>query len=390
MTNFALRVTDNQSPGVYRGNLRSNGAYGLQFSTQLSAGCAECSLKIPYTGTLNRLVIPSYLGYNYRLDVLDGGEYIWSGRIEDVGFHKGADGYYFTVKAKGYGVNLGDQMHTSYAAGAQSLDTVITNAITTLSPQIRAYNITATGFTLSSATVNLQDIYAGAVIAWAARYGNTAFSPQQWHVYPDPTTGAITFSFLPRPTSADVEGFLADFVEAEFALYGKNAYNRAQVRYNAGASYATRNNTTAQAAGPGGWGLIRELRVVLPEITSSVDAQQAGDAMLTQYGTLRMAATTLRTPAGENTMRMVDSNGIRIRPWKLKAGQLFRFRDVDPADVSMSNLSWSSAFVIAGTSYNEDTQTLDITPEGFDDSADKLLAKVDYLLRGRFGLGGTA
>lgn len=389
-TAFDILVKDNQATPTPRGNLKRRGAYGLRFSTILPGGCAECTFNLPFEGNLQRLIIPTYLGFNYRVDVMDGGEFIWSGRMEDVVFHKGTDGYYFTVTARGYGMNLNDQMYTTQNVQGQVSSATISQAITDLAPQIGSVTITATGFTLNNAAaINLQMMTAGAVIAWAARYGDSAYNPQQWFVYPT-SNGTIEFTFEARPTATDVEGYLSDFVEAEMGLFGKNAYNRAIIRYNSGGTYYQLDNTTQQGAGPTGWGVVRALNAVLPEITSSADAAQAANTMLSQFGTLRMAATSLRAPAGAKTLRLYDTNGAPVKPWSMKAGQLFRFRDVDPAQQAQTNLAWSNAFVIAGTEYDEDAQTVTLTPEGFDNSAEKLQAKVEYLLRGRYGLGGVA
>ena len=391
-TVFTLRVRDSQAVAVDRGDLKRFGAYGVTFSTILPGGDGECKVRIPYRGSLARLTPPSYLGYNYRLDVTLGGIYLWSGRIEDVEFRKATDGYYWEVTARGYGMNLQDQAYTAVDVANKMSSTIVSDAITALAPQITAQSVTSTSFTFSNnGAITPQLMTVGMLLAWIARFGDSAFNPQQWYVYPD-SDGTIRFTFEPRPTTTDVEGYLADFPDASFGLFGKNAYNRAVVRYNGGASYVTRNDSALQGAAPTGWNLIRTIVAVLPELNnvSAADANQAGDAMLKQFGTLRMAATSLRTPASAASMRLYDSNGSPLKPWEVKAGQLFRFRDVDPVDQPLTNLTWSNAFVVAGTTYDEDAQTLSITPEGFDNSADKLIARVDTLMRGRFGLSATA
>ena len=384
-----IMVRDNQSSPARLGSMRPHGAYGLRYSTILPGGCAECTFRLPATDDF--LTPPSQWGYNYRVDLQLGGVVIWSGRMEDLQLHKGGDGVYWEIRSVGYGVNLNDQYYTTQAVNNVETSTIVSSAISSLAPQIAATSITATGFTIDNTTaVTLKMVSAAAAIAWAARFGlATTYNPQQWYVYPD-SDGTIRFTFESRPTSVSIKGMVADFEEADFALFGKNLYNRAVVQYNGATSVATANDTTLQAAGPGGWNVIKTFAMVLPEITQSVDAGQAANALLEQFGTPRIAATSLRTQRTVDQLNLLDSNGERVDPIKIRAGTLMQFLDMPDTGGAYQGIQWANTFVIAGTEYDEDSQTLTITPEGYDNSAEKLMAKVDYLLRGRLGLTGVA
>ena len=389
-----IQIWDNQAIRVRLGSAKQRGAYNLRYTTLLPGGCGECQWRWPaQVGTAADYMVPPTLwGYNYRVDIVLAGEVIWSGRMEDLKLHKGADGVYWEVRALGFGVNLNDQVYTTQNVGAAETSTTITNAIATLAPQITAVSIDATGFSLTSPTVNLKMITAAAVVAWAAKYGDvTTYNPQVWYVYPD-SDGTIRFTFSDRPTTVSIKGMVADFDEADFALFGKNLYNVAQVQYNGGTSVLTDTTTMAarQAAGPDGWGVVKHLIAVLPEITNSADATQAAAAMMTQFGVPRVAATSLKTSRTADQLTLRDSNGYRVDPLRIRAGTLMQFLDMPDTAGAYQGIQWANTFLIAGTDYDEDTQTLTITPEGYDNSSQKLLAKVDYLLRGRLGLTGVA
>lgn len=384
-----IQVRDNQSTPLRLGSMRRVGAYGLRFSTILPGGCGECTFRLPATDDF--LTPPQQYGYNYRVDLVQGGAIIWSGRMEDLEMHKGGDGVYWQIRALGYGVNLNDQYYTTQAVNNVETSTIVSSAISSLAPQIGATSITATGFTISNATaVTLKLVSAAAAIAWAARYGLvTTYNPQQWYIYPD-DDGTVRFTFESRPTNVSIRGLLADFEEADFALFGKNLYNRAVVQYNGAGSVATVNNTALQAAGPAGWNVIKTFAAVLPEITQSADATQAANVFITQFGTPRIAATSLTTHRNVNQLNLRDSNNNRVDPIRIRAGTLMQLMDMPTTNGAYQGIQWANTFVIAGTEYDEDTQTLTLTPEGYDNSAQKLMAKVEYLLRGRLGLTGVA
>lgn len=385
-----IQVRDNQSTPARLGSAKARGAWGLRYSTILPGGCGECTFNLPANPN-SYMAPPSIWGYNYRVDLTVGGEYIWSGRMEDLELHKGADGVHWQIRALGYGINLNDQYYTTQAVNNVETSTIISSAVASLAPQIGATSITATGFTISNATaVTLKLVSAAAAIAWASRYGAvTTYNPQVWYVYPD-SDGTIRFTFQDRPTSVSIKGMVADFDEADFALFGKNLYNRAVVQYNGAASTATVDKPALQAAGPAGWNIIKTFAMVLPEITQSADATQAANAMVTQFGTPRIAATSLRTSRTADQLNLLDSNGERVNPLRIRSGTLMQFLDMPNTDGAYQGIQWANTFVIAGTEYDEDTQTLTLTPEGYDNSAQKLMAKVEYLLRGRLGLTGVA
>ncbi|MCX6022954.1 MAG: hypothetical protein NTZ05_14730, partial [Chloroflexi bacterium] len=203
-------------------------------------------------------------------------------------------------------------------------------------------------------------------------------NPQVWYVEPDPN-GTIRFTFKPRPTTPDYQGYLRDFTAADFGLAGRQLYNRVTVVYTGGS--VTVNDTTLQGAGPAGWGFIRALDVQMPELSNATDATQAGNAILTQVKTGRMAAKGQLVVKRGSTL--LDGNGQRLKLSQVRAGRLFKFRDIDPAEGAGTNLAYNNTFLAAGVEFDEDGQMLTIQPENFDTSLDAILARSRALLAGR-------
>jgi len=153
--------------------------------------------------------------------------------------------------------------------------------------------------------------------------------------------------------------------------------------YNSGASYVTVNDTDLQADGPEGWGFVKTFAVVIPEISQSADATQAANAILTAAKALRMTATSLKVKAGEGHPVFYGSNGQPAKPWRLRAGQLFHLRDVDPGVGASTNLAFLNSFVVAGTEWDEESRTLTLTPESYERALERAAATVRNLLLGR-------
>lgn len=386
MSQFAVILSDQQSTPVTRGDIGSR-VTGLRLSTVLPGGCGElrCDLPAAASGLLSlpRELLPQ--PYNFRVAVLDGGELFWAGRLDALSFAHGAQGPRWEIIARGYGVNLSDQIYTPASPeNVQNVatGTVVSNAITDLCPQIDATSITATGYTLTnSAAINLAGMSAGAVIAWAAEYGDSSSNPQIWYVYPDADAGKYArFTFAPRPTTAGVEGYLRDFEAASFGFEGRQLANRVVVIYNSGANSVTREDTALQGVAPAGWSVIRTKVVHLPEITDFADANQAGDAILTAAKTLRMSATSVTLKKGA-VLR--DANRAKIDPWRVRSGQLFHIRDVLPVNAQLGSLVFSNSFLIVGTSWDEDSQTLTLTPESYESALESAVAQVRQVIAGR-------
>lgn len=375
MSRFAFSIFDTQSPAVSR-ELPRDRITGVRFTTVHPGGCGELSFRVP----ASTRVVPIWAGYNFEVRVLDGGDVFWSGRMDDLTAHRGPDGEWWQVGVHGFAVNLDDQVYTSQDVNNTQTSTIVTNGLSSLTQQIDANSITATGFTLSAATaVNLKLLTAAQVAQWVKQFGDSSNNPQVWYVYPD-TDGTVRFTLKDRPTTPDVVGSAADFTVVDFGLRGRQLANRVVVMYNAGASFVTVNDTTLQGAGPAGWNLIRTAIAVIPEITQSADATQAANAILTQVKSARMAASNL---ALKPPYRILDSNGQYLAPWRARAGTLFQFRDIDPAEGYLGTLAYNNSFLVAGTSFDEDSQALTITPESYDLTLEQIVARVRALLRGR-------
>jgi hypothetical protein len=88
-------------------------------------------------------------------------------------------------------------------------------------------------------------------------------------------------------------------------------------------------------------------------------------------------------PAGRRLPVFRDANDQAVAAWWLRAGYLFRFRDVDPGEAAGATLGFLNSFLIDETEYDEDTATLTLRPESFDNLVESSIAAVRGVLGGR-------
>lgn len=383
MSQFGVHITDNQSPAISRGNIGPM-VEGLRFSSCQPGGNMAASFRVPVSST-GVLRTPAWLDKFYRLDITDQGRYLWSGQLETIELQGGTGGRWWNVTAAGFGAQMGDMLAAPAGVEGQQTSDLVQTLATALGI-FDTVTVTASGFTLSAAPpINLPAMLAMARIRWAAAFGDTSFRPQLWYVYPVAATGALEFTFGPRPTTPDYEGYLSDFESYRFGLQGQQLYNRVTVVYNNGISTATVDNTNLQAPGPTGWNRTREAVRFLPHIGLSLDALQAANLELAARSAGRMAATSLAVPSGRRLPLFFDSNRQPVPAWWLQAGRLFRFLDVDPNDASTS-LGFLNSFLIDEVEFNEDSAELTLRPESPDTLTEAALAAVRQFLGGRLTL----
>lgn len=377
MSRFRIDIYDNRSTPVHRDNIGPI-AEGLVFTTRLPGGCGEATFRVQ----LPTHILPQWLDYNYDLRILDERRMPWRGRIEDYIAHRGPDGEWWDVTALGYAINLDDQFYTSQNVQNQQTSVIVTNALAN-APQITASTVTATGFTIANtAAVNLIMMTMAQVIRWAEDFFNSADEQQIWYVYPD-DDGTVRFTWIPRSAATHLLLARALCEVSEFGVMGRQLADRYIVNYNAGASNVTVNNTTLQGPGPNGWNVIRARHRVIPEISNSADATQAADGLLAFWSKKRMNARqiTLKQAHQLPTIQ-TEGTGEIIVPYMVRAGQVLHFTDVNPAE-GPGTESWNDHALIVGTVYNEDEQTLTITPESYDPTMDAFIARVRGVLEGR-------
>ena len=352
---------------------------GVHFTTQHPGGCAEFGCSIPAEFG-EQLAIPPYLGYNYRLDVTDSRGYVWSGRTAYPSLVRSRTGYQWRLGAKGYGVTLSDQLSTTTNAQNTATNTLLSNALA-LAPSITASTITATGFTISNtAAVNLARVTPAMMASWIARFGDSNFDPQTMVVYPD-NDGTIRLTFKPRPTTADITGAIYDSESAEIGGEESDFADKVTIQYNAGTSYVSASDSALIAK----LGLTKEYAAIIPEITQSVDATQAANAILEAKSQLRIAASGPLVYRADAPL--YDSNGTLLPAHRVRSGQIFRFIDVSPYESTPSNLAFFNSFMVAETSFDEDSQTLTITPESYALHLQRSVATVYSLIAGRYQIG---
>lgn len=382
MSQFTFTIYDTQATAAVVAENAGPLITSVVLRTTLPGGCSELSFTI-HTPIFTP---PLYLGKFYEVRVRDDKGIFWMGRMEDFKAHAGPDGEYWNVSAYGYGVNLDDQLYTSQDVSNTQTSTIIANALTSLTQQIDVQTITASSYTLSAATaVNLKLTTAAVVAQWATSFGDSSDAEQIWYIYPQ-DDGDIEFTFKPRPTTADLSCRVMTFTTKEFGLVGRQLANRVVVQYNDGASVVTVNDTDLQGAGPAGWNFIRTHLLVMPEITQSADATQAGQVFLNKVKTTRMAATNLITTT--NTI-FLDTNNQQVNPWRVRSGQILQFTDIFPDTGGSGTLTYNNSCLIAGTEWNEDAQTLSLTPESYDLQAELEIARARSLLTGRHTVAGA-
>lgn len=374
MSSYGVLVTNNHAaPASWDVGVQ---AERLRFSTLLPGGGSTASwiLRRPLSP------IPNFLGFNYDVKITARGKVLWRGRMEDFIAHRSVAGTYWSVTAYGYGVNLDDRLYTTQNVQNTQTSQIVADAITNLTEDIAATSITATGFTIANATaVNLTLLKAAQVVNWAKDFGDATNQQQIWYVYPD-DDGTVRFTFKPRPATPDLYAVSDDFEVIEFGVVSRSLANRVVVQYNAGASFVTVDDTTLQGSGPGGWNLVRTLFIVKPEITQPADATQVGNALLALVSKARLSATSIRL---KPSAVLVNGNGQRVFLDEVRAGMLVRLTDVDPAEGALTNLSYNNSFLIAGTDYDEDTASLNITPERQDEKSERALARAIAFAEGR-------
>ena len=390
---LSIIVLDNQATPLHRATLTD--AFGLRITTVLPGGCGACSFKV--AGPIR--TVPYWAGYGYEVRVLDGGNVLWSGRIEDMSPVLNRDGAYWEITAIGWGIGLDDQVYTEKDIKGLATDVVVSNVITDLTPasglgKIDVRTISTTSFTFDAVTaINLKLIYARQVLAYMMKFGDSGNNQQQWHVYPQDNSD-LEFTWEDRPTAIGLMLWLDDMDEFAGGVHGARLANQVVVRYNGGASFVTVNDTALQGVGPGGWGFIRTAVYTAPElplVAGDVDATQLANAILTGAKALRLAATHLQLKPGA---RLLDGNGGSIPPWRVRAGKLCQIADMGAFSQSSSGgavtLDWNNSFLIVGTSWDDDEQTLTITPESQDLTLDQVIGQAVQLFRGRHMMNGSA
>lgn len=377
MSLYDIRIADVQSVPVTRDSFKSD-VGGLRFSDMSGGGHASCTFSFP--SPTRSATIPSFLDFSYDLQIGREGKIVWRGRIEDFKRRRGEGGWpFFEVITEGYGVALREEFDTTRNVSGTETSTIVLNAITNLVPVISNYAITSTGFTLSGATaIPLSRMNAAAQIAWAARFGDSSDSSQMWHMYDD-GEGSLVFTFKPRPVTPDWYLEEVDANDVSWGLSGFAAVNKVRANYNAGASYAMDEDSLLQGAGPEGWGRIIELMTVIPEITQSVDADKVISVLLSNYKLLRMRAEAATFDA---TAVFRDSVGRKRNIWEIRANDLVQLVDVSSAAAPGTDLSFSNSFLVVEKEYNEDDNTVSLTPESFDTMLEQSLAKVYNVLGG--------
>lgn len=376
MSRFTINIYSNNSAQTHIAEIGAI-AERLKTSTVCPGGCASASWRVPHPA----LQKPVWAGINYRVDILDEEGIFWAGRMEDFAtISNPGEGDFWEIGCYGFGVSGDDQLYTTADASGLSTDTIVSTIISSLMPQIGATSIDATSVTLSGATaITIRMKKAGQTIGWASLFGDSSNNSQIWYVYPD-YDRTIRATFTDRPTTVAIYLSLRQLESYRFGLQARHLANRFSLQYNGASSNVTVNDTTLQAAGPEGWNFIKERMAISDEITQSADATQLANALLTKYKNARMYATALKCTPDAIPL---DGSFNPIPLWRVRSGQLAQLTDVMVTDKPNDQLSFNNSFLIVGTEYDEESNSLTITPESFESMLQMDTARARQLLEGR-------
>lgn len=340
----------------------------LRWSTQEPGGCLECSFRL----LLPLRTVPAAIGANYDLRILDHHGCFWRGRIERIQAVRTGAGEWWDVVAVGYGASLSDQVDNTENLANTVTTTGISNVIGTWAPAVQKTTIEASGITLTNtaAIPRAWDTPAER-INFLKAFGYSDNSQMLAHIYPDNTADAnIELTVKKRPSTADYRAYLGDIQGSwgfDFASYA----NAVTVVYNAGASNLTRTYTLGQNKHPDGVNMAKVKLLSVPEITNSADATYIADAALLKARSLRMVAQSIVMPI---SARLTDANGQDEDVYRLRSGKILQLVDMRPE--SQSNIAWNNACLITRTDWDNDAETLHITPEGLDSGIDALVSRI--------------
>ena len=365
-------ILDTQSPAVERADLRA-AVSGLRVETCMPGGCHICTFRVYAPITF----VPTWVGLGYEVRLYDTLGIFWAGRMTEAMAHRSGGADWWDITAYGFGVNLDDQLYTSQDVNGLGTSAIFSAMITALTQQIDVTTTSgATSHTLSAAAAVLLKMLPAKIIAgWLSKFSADLI----WYVYPQ-DDGDIEATLKDRPTTADLYIGLDDIEDYEGGLMGQSYANRVIVEYNAGAAADTVNDSAAQGAGPTGVGYIRAAYLYLPEVSQSVDATKAANALLSMSSTPRMASHAMELAPGA---RIIDSNGQRVDPWRVRSGQLLQVAGLVTETAALGELSWNNSCLLVHTSYDEEHDQLSLVPEGHDMSLDNIVALAASLLKGR-------
>lgn len=393
LTRFDVEVLTPAGAGV--GNLKDWRASNLVLSNALYVGNELLTCTLPATGNEPTTVHPA-LGPFRRVRVWDGGTCLWDGRMSAFKFVRNAGEGYWTLMCKGWGAHLGDALRDAGSSSTRNIrntltSTVISNlfsggsALTTL---VDTTDIATGAYTISNtADILLQGLPAGVVIAYVSLIEQNTGSDLIWYVYPTPA-GQRKFTYKARPGTAGLFTRSEYFGErAEWGFDEESAANQAVVQYGVAGSLAVPTFTYSAAASStlqSDWGFTKSILLKALELGNATDAARMANALLQRYSSLRMAGTSFVgrfSPDDVTSFR--DSGGAPVRPYEIRAGEVMQFADIDPTAVPGASgaVTFANSFLVSRTRWSEDTNTLELEPEGQEATMERTLMRAVRLLR---------
>jgi hypothetical protein len=387
-----LTVTVTNPTSGYTWNISAL-SRNLNYSTVEPGGCEQASFHIPVAFVDRTLITPPFLQMFYQLRILDELGCVWIGRLEEIGLDIDENGGQWAITAYGYGVRANDQVkdvvsitkddNSIYTSAAGHTGWVYW-AMQNLMPAIQSYNITATGYTFAGAAT-LNNLTAGGLIAYMRAFGTSGQQPVQFTVYPS-NDGTIVGTVRPQPTAADLRSRLQDFGKASFKASGRAYANRVQTSYQSYAHTNIQNSTLQQLPFPNGVAFVKTLSAVAGEFSNATDVAQLSSTLLNWATAIRLSAAGTYTTGGSTRFRDESSGQWNVTPRRVRAGQYMAISDMVTLSTGSTNLAFNNSFIIARTRWDEDSNTLTITPENFESAAERAWAQVRGTLMGRFTL----
>lgn len=361
---FGMAVSDVN--GVAINDLQDE-AEGLTFSTVAPGGCLDARFLV------KRPVRLSYpdLRYHNDLRISDNQGVFWRGRIEKWrGVLQEQDEYIEVTALQVTADDLTYDTHT-FASGT-SIETCVGTVRTDLMTKVTTDSLVATGRNLS-ADLTVTDKRAREALNRLCEFGDSNDAQLLWYVWPDGAANAYQLTLEAQPSTPAYFCGLADF-RGTLGYDGASYANRQRVRYNAGASTTTVNDTTAQGAGPAGVNNIREgLLITRNDVTNATDAGRIGTVALNARKQLRVTAESGQIAA---PWAVQDANRQQVPLWRVRAGGILALEGVLQSGQAGTYSFDRNMLFIVKTEYAVDTGILTLTFENFDTLLEGVLGKL--------------
>jgi len=329
----------------------------LTYSTAYHGGFKECNLTIPMNQGnawlyMQREAQPGR--HMYHLEIMEGHELRWEGRIMSVGLEWGtAIPHSLALTALGYWNSCYDEIVTmvDYSAGVQTPDGIIKAMLTAYCPAINAdqSNIeTAIG---NVQTVLPVDNYTlDHIVDSLAPMGDTSLNTYYFAIWDD----RIPYYAARSVDAIDWEVLMGDI--------GRGRIVQAAQWLRNGATAFDGTNRTASASDSESESLYtgRNKTVLVPAGTTTAIAENARDRYIEEHKIPQQESSFLVTGDPIQPYRFGPTTGKRSA---IRAGQVIKIIDLIPAATASPELDNLRTFFIVETVYDASRDSTTVIPD---------------------------